>query len=308
MVNLEVSPKSVAVCIIAYNEKQNIESLLKQILLNDQLNLKVYVYTDGSTDGTANVVEFLARKNKNKLTHIKGKNRKGKQNAYNTLLKQVEKYDYTIFLDADIRLEKESLHLLINYLQSNTQYKVVGSFLYPSTVVVSRIPIIYRKVKEHIYRNGDYRYFTGRAFVAITSFLPKIPKDSHSDDFYLNLKFAPNEIGICRDSVVNYIIPHSTKGMFWYSYYIGSTMTDVRDNFKKLWKDQIKRISLWDYVVFGLTRKNFGTFWSELENRDKLIFIYSRIVTILGFVTGYITLGRKYLWEPIKETKTKIVG
>lgn len=306
MLNLEVLNKKVAVCVIAYNEINTIEKLVGEILAEERIVTNLFIYTDGSTDGTSEVVKNIEKHDSGKIVHIMSKTRRGKQTAYNCLLGYIEKYDYAIFFDADVHIEKNVIQNLVKYLDGHTELKVVASFLIPTQVGHSKIPGIYQKVKEHIYRSGEYKYFTGRAFIAHTRWLPRIPIDSQSDDFYLNLKYKSSEIGVCRESEVYYVIPHTTKGMFLYSYYIGSTMTDIRDRYKNLWKEQLKRISLLDYVVFGLTRKNFGDFWRQLDHVEKVVFIYSRLITMLGFVAGYVTRGSKRIWKPIEETKTKM--
>jgi len=55
-----VSSARLAVCIPARNEEENIEACVRAVLSSEGVDLRVVVYDDGSTDGTAEALERLA--------------------------------------------------------------------------------------------------------------------------------------------------------------------------------------------------------------------------------------------------------
>lgn len=91
--------------------------------------------------------------------------------------------------------------------------------------------------------------------------------------------------------------------MYWYSYRIGNSLRDIWKMFPVLWEKQRKRIPLLDYAVFGLTKYKFGEFWRQLQNSERMVFLYSRKVTMLGFFLGFFSERKNGMWEPILETK-----
>ena len=299
--------KRVAICVIAYNEEQNIGHLLGKLIDEDIKNKHIFVYTDGSTDETAKIVKTIEKKYSEIITHIRVEKKYGKHRAYNSLLTRIEGYRYALFLDADIDFTKGELQMLIEYLDNNKQYKVVSPRLRPEIEgwkgLNKQVSKLYGKVKTHFYNHGHYNYFTGRTLAAITRYLPIIPDRSYEYDFYLNLQFKTEEMGICPDSEVSYFMPSSFWGMFFYSYRMGNSLADVKRKFPKLWLEQIRRIPVTDYAVFGLTRFRFWRFWISLKLKEKLVFIYSRIVTASGFYIGFLSKRKGYDWVRIKETK-----
>lgn len=297
----------VAVCVIAYNEEQNIENLINKIIGEKIPKASLFVYTDGSTDKTAEIVEKLEKKHHKLITHIRGAYRNGKHRAYNSLLHRIHGYKYTIFLDGDVNPKQNSLNNLVTFLDNNPELAVVTPLLEPQIngyePLEKQVSLVYRKVKKHIAKYGHYRYFTGAGMVVRTKYLVEIPERSYTDDFYLNLQFEPEQIGVCQKSVIEYFMPSSFWGMFWYSYRIGNSLGDIKKKFPSLWEKQCIRIPVTDYAVFGLTKFKFGEFWNQLNWQQRLVFLYSRKVTMIGFFLGFISERKKALWEPIMETK-----
>lgn len=297
----------VAICVIAYNEEQNIERLLEKLISEDIKNKEIFIYTDGSTDKTADIVDKIEKKHHELITHIRSVKRYGKHQAYNSLLKRIEGYRYALFLDADVDFTEGNLHALVEYLDQNQQYKIVSPRLKPEINgwegLSRQVSKLYGKVKTHIYNGGRYRYFTGRSLAAVTKNLPIIPERSYEDDFYLNLQFKAEELGVCPSSEIRYFMPSSFWGIFWYSYRIGNSLADMRRRFPGLWQEQIKRIPITDYAIWGLTRYKFTELWNNLNIAERLVFIYSRLITMTGFYWGFWSIKRNRLWDRLEETK-----
>jgi glycosyltransferase involved in cell wall biosynthesis len=293
--------------VIAYNEEQNIAALMQKIINEDIKKAQIFVDTGGSTDKTAEMVDIFEKKYPEKVTHIRGIQRVGKHIAYNSLLNRVKGYKYVVYMDADINLHYKAIHYLVRYLINHPEYKIVGPFLnleqIPGKLIERTVVSVYQKVRKHIVTMGRYRYLQCKSFAAMTRNLPYIPENSDSDEYFLNLQFDTGEIGTCVKSVMGYVMPYSLYGLYVHSFHLGNTLADIKNNFSYLWSEQIKRIPLIDYAVFGLTRYGFNEFWRKLSFTERLVFIYTRLVTMTGFYIGFYSRRKALIWEPIKETK-----
>ena len=307
MLEFVVRKYRVAICVIAYNEEQNVAQLLQKIIDDRIIEAHIYVDSSGSTDRTSDLINKIERCYPDKITHIRDSQRVGKHIAYNRLLKKVSSYKYSIFVDADINIEEKTISSLLDYLISHPEHKIVGPMVLPEIVLGKglgiKITSIYRKVRQHIAISGRYRYLTCKVFVAETRNLPVIPESIYADEFYFNLQFKAGEIGVCLKSKIYYVMPYSFRGMYKHSFHIGNSMSDIKHNYKELWKEQLKRIPLSDYVMFGLTKNGFEDFWKQLSLVNKLVFFYTRLVTIIGFYVGYFAKPSTRLREPLTETK-----
>lgn len=106
-------PLSVSICIPAYNEQENIKSLLRQIFSQKQEGFvieKIIVASDGSTDDTVKI----ARKYQNRgVEVIDGKENRGQTYRQNEVLSKASS-DILVLLNADLVLaDKEVIYRLI---------------------------------------------------------------------------------------------------------------------------------------------------------------------------------------------------
>ncbi|HEV2227270.1 MAG TPA: glycosyltransferase [Nitrososphaerales archaeon] len=113
----------VSVIIPAYNEADGIDECLGSILKQDYPGtVEVIVVDDGSTDSTSTV----ASKYPVRLISLPAN--KGKANALNTGVKE-STGEILLFSDSDSRLERNSLRLLVEYLQRNRDVGAVAGCL-----------------------------------------------------------------------------------------------------------------------------------------------------------------------------------
>ncbi|HLQ06324.1 MAG TPA: glycosyltransferase [Nitrososphaerales archaeon] len=116
------TPK-VSVIIPAYNEADGIDECLGSILKQDYRGtVEVIVVDDGSTDSTA------AAASKYPVRMISLPANKGKANALNTGVKE-STGEVLVFSDSDSHLERNSLRLLVEYLQRNRDVGAVAGCL-----------------------------------------------------------------------------------------------------------------------------------------------------------------------------------
>lgn len=123
--------KSFTVVISALNEESNIAGLIQDILdqefsdkvLNKFFLEKIIIISDGSTDKTVEIVKNF-QKMSGKITLLINRKRIGKifslSRAFNFL-----KSDYVLLFDADVRLKKDTINLLLDPLLLK-HYDLIG--------------------------------------------------------------------------------------------------------------------------------------------------------------------------------------
>jgi cellulose synthase/poly-beta-1,6-N-acetylglucosamine synthase-like glycosyltransferase/peptidoglycan/xylan/chitin deacetylase (PgdA/CDA1 family) len=98
----------VSVIVPAYNEKEGIEAAVRSLAGGDYPAIEVVVVDDGSTDGTAALVEALRLPNVRVIRVPNG----GKANALNTGV-ALAKHNLIVTVDGDTVFEKESIRMLV---------------------------------------------------------------------------------------------------------------------------------------------------------------------------------------------------
>lgn len=97
----------VSVIVPAYNEKANIEVAIRSILAGDH-PIEVLVVDDGSTDGTADLVESLCLPRVRVIRKVNG----GKASALNTGIAHA-RYDLIVMVDGDTVFERDTVRHLV---------------------------------------------------------------------------------------------------------------------------------------------------------------------------------------------------
>jgi cellulose synthase/poly-beta-1,6-N-acetylglucosamine synthase-like glycosyltransferase/peptidoglycan/xylan/chitin deacetylase (PgdA/CDA1 family) len=112
----------VSVIVPAYNEKEGIQSAVKSLASGDYPNIEVVVVDDGSTDGTAVLVESLRLPNVRVIRVPNG----GKASALNTGI-ALAKHDLIITVDGDTIFERDSIRKLVQPFGDPTVGAVAGN-------------------------------------------------------------------------------------------------------------------------------------------------------------------------------------
>jgi cellulose synthase/poly-beta-1,6-N-acetylglucosamine synthase-like glycosyltransferase/peptidoglycan/xylan/chitin deacetylase (PgdA/CDA1 family)/peptidoglycan/LPS O-acetylase OafA/YrhL len=97
----------VSVIVPAYNEREDIEATVRSILANDH-PLEVIVVDDGSTDGTADIVEGLALPGVRVIRQANS----GKSTALNTGIRAA-RYELVIMMDGDTVFEQDTVRRIV---------------------------------------------------------------------------------------------------------------------------------------------------------------------------------------------------
>lgn len=174
--------EKVSICIPARNEEGNILFILNDLLKQTHKNIEVLVYNDQSTDNTLAIVKSF----KEKGLHLKildggilpsGWN--GKNNACNEMSK-LAKAEYILFVDADVRLEKNAIESAIRTMKKE---KLDLLSLFPLQIMYTRgeqyvVPIINKILLSHLWlflvprrnftslsaANGQFMFFKAETY------------------------------------------------------------------------------------------------------------------------------------------------
>ena len=110
-----------SVVILSFNSNRTLGRCLEQTLnalLEFGSENEVFVVDNGSTDGSVEVIELLAKKHDKVLKPILFDENTGTTFSRNAALKRATG-DYIIVLDSDAYLSNDSLKVLVNYLKEN---------------------------------------------------------------------------------------------------------------------------------------------------------------------------------------------
>ena len=119
--------KKILIFTATYNEKNNIQKVIKKIKKNLS-KAHILIVDDNSPDGTANVIKKIIKKEKNSKIKLIVRNKKnGLDTAHKLAYKYAlnNKYDYLITMDADLSHDPAEIPIFLKYL-SNYDF-VLGS-------------------------------------------------------------------------------------------------------------------------------------------------------------------------------------
>ncbi|MCA2213835.1 bifunctional polysaccharide deacetylase/glycosyltransferase family 2 protein [Jidongwangia harbinensis] len=112
----------VSIIVPAYNEKEGIEAAVRSLAGGDYPEIEVVVVDDGSTDGTAALVERMRLPNVRVIRVPNG----GKANALNTGI-ALARHDLIVTVDGDTIFERDSIRMLVQPFASPAVGAVAGN-------------------------------------------------------------------------------------------------------------------------------------------------------------------------------------
>jgi dolichol-phosphate mannosyltransferase len=144
------------IIIPTYNEKENIEKIILQVLAKHE-SIDVLIVDDGSPDGTGQIADSLSKQN-NRIFVIHRKNKSGLGTAYVAGFKYAieKKYDYVFEMDADFSHDPKYIPDFLNAIKEADL--IIGS-RYISGVNVINWPIT--RLLLSYYANVYSRIVTG---------------------------------------------------------------------------------------------------------------------------------------------------
>lgn len=185
---------TVSVGIPAYNEEQNISTIIKTILRQKEINFvleNIYIVCDGCTDNTVEIVSKLSRNNpKIKLTNRNI--RSGKVGALNKIY-EINKSDYILTVDADLAFAKDDdIDEMIKVITSDRNLNFVGPRhipVKPKSIMGMFAYVSYLSFEEAFLKinNGNNFYAVMGAYLLTKKFSKaiKYPKYAQADQVIL---------------------------------------------------------------------------------------------------------------------------
>ena len=124
-----MEPGKSVVIIPTYNEKENIEAIIRAVMALED-NFDILVIEDGSPDGTADIVKrLMAGDFKGRLHIIERTGKLGLGTAYITGFKWAieQKYDFIFEMDADFSHDPKDVPRLLKEVRDNGYDVAIGS-------------------------------------------------------------------------------------------------------------------------------------------------------------------------------------
>ncbi len=215
---------TVTVGIPAFNEENNITSLLAQVLNQEEINWKlkeIIVSSDGSTDNTINNVKKVKNE---KIVIFDNKIRKGKSHRINQIFK-LAIGEIIVLLDADVKLKnKESISSLLNEFINERSLTLVGGNPRPfkpktffESAVYSTFYVLDQSRK--FVRSGSNIYCCSSQCLAIRREFAKtisLPEKVIADDDFIYFSCIARNLTFryCDKAVVYYQLPKNVKDYF----------------------------------------------------------------------------------------------
>lgn len=218
---------SVTVAVAAYNEEKTIEKTINSLVRADypKDKVEIIVVNDGSTDGTAAIVNSLINKHSSHNIRLITKKNGGKASAINTALDNATCELFGV-VDADSRIEPNCLKLVIPHFTDNK----IGAVI--SRVRVDKPKKMLDKVQrfEYIMSSmirklmatiGTLAITPGVLSVYRTPLLKKLGGFDESEDnltedleIAMRLKYHGYKVKMEHNSIVHTVVPQSVNALW----------------------------------------------------------------------------------------------
>src|ERR1043166_5117062 len=155
----------------ARNEAQFIELTLKSVVAQKVLPLKWVIVSDGSTDGTDDIVRRYAAEHSwielVQMTERRERHFAGKVHAFNAGYERVKNLEYEVIgsMDGDISFDPEYFFFLLGKLSENAELGLVGTPFKDTSMYDYRFVSI-----EHV--SGACQLFRRECFEQIGGYIP----------------------------------------------------------------------------------------------------------------------------------------
>lgn len=185
----------VSILIAAYNEEKVIKSKIENCLELDYPSalLNIWIASDGSSDGTNEIVKVYA--NSNPQIHLLEFLRSGKSEAINNAMLQI-KDEIVIFSDANTKYDLNSIKKLIVHFADHKVGCVCGRLIYrnPGEVLSGdgesfywRCETALKKLESKI---GYIAGANGAIYAIMRSLFEPLPAKTINDDFIVSMRIV----------------------------------------------------------------------------------------------------------------------
>jgi len=272
----------ITVIVPVYNIKEYLPRCVHSITAQTYRNLEIILVDDGSTDGTGQLCEDLAKED-SRITVLHKENG-GSSSARNLGLRQA-KGDYVGFVDSDDYISENMYETLLKGIQEHSDENVAiaqigrdeideqGNLL-PNICQPPETDTFYDKeafMRELLLHKGDCSFCTK---LVRRDLFPEdaFPVGKLNEDFHLLVNLLPRVNGIL-----------SLPGQAYHVFYrIGSNSRKAeKENFSRVYADNIENADM----VLGLVRQYFP----KLEETAFRFGVYQRIDYLLHIPISQMT-------------------
>jgi dolichol-phosphate mannosyltransferase len=225
----------VSVILPTYNEKDNIEPLIRTVLKNTPRRAEVIVVDDDSPDGTWRLVERLAKKNKN-IRLLRRTKERGLTSALRDGIR-LSRGRVCVWMDCDLSMPPEKIPELLAKLKQGNDIVVGSRYLKGGGVeIISGGPDSLTAFLFSMFLNRYLRFVLGSWFTDWTSgfiavrreVLENIPLSGDYGDYFIDLVYRARKMGY-RLSEIPYLCRARRAGT-------GKTFVNPFDFLKKGWR------------------------------------------------------------------------
>jgi poly-beta-1,6-N-acetyl-D-glucosamine synthase len=156
---------SVSILVPAYQEAENIESTLRSLVELEYPHYEIIVVDDGSSDATFERADKFSGKSGSGMVSVLRKDNGGKWSALNLAFKHA-KYEFILCVDADSRLSRDALQLLVPHMRDPRNAAVCGQ-----VTVRNRVNMITKlQALEYVISNGGLK--TAQSYLGSVMVVP----------------------------------------------------------------------------------------------------------------------------------------
>jgi cellulose synthase/poly-beta-1,6-N-acetylglucosamine synthase-like glycosyltransferase len=155
----------VSIIVPAYNEAVTIASSIKSLVQQTYNNLEIIIMDDGSSDDTFKIAKKFEGEFEGKKIKVLTKKNGGKSRALNFAFER-SKGELIMNVDADSKLEKDAVEILVKYFRNPEISAVAGS------VFVSNRNTLLTKLQALEYIEGLNMVRNAQAFLHLVNIIP----------------------------------------------------------------------------------------------------------------------------------------
>jgi len=155
----------VSIIVPAYNEEVTIATSIKSLVEQTYENLEIIIMDDGSSDNTYKIAKKFEGIFKGKTIKVLTKKNGGKSRALNFAIER-SSGELVMCVDADSKLEKDAVALMVRYFKDSEISAVAGS------VFVSNRVNVWTKLQALEYIEGLNMVRNAQAFLKLVNIIP----------------------------------------------------------------------------------------------------------------------------------------
>lgn len=288
----------IVIGICAYNEENNIQSILQNLISKQHLpnSCTILVVCSGCVDRTVEIVKkFQTIDSRVKL--IAEEERKGKAHALNIIFDYAKKLDFLVLVNADALPEQGAIASLIANLESGNAGAVFAQpvpFQGPTGVCYSIVKSIWRM--HHLISLIKSPKLSGELCAIRSLCLQPIPEDIATDEPYI-------EVAVRKQGYQIHYVPNAIVRIR-----CPTNISDLLEQRRRIWIGhmQLKRATGFSVSTSSFT--NILRIIPDLTLSEVFFASLGSFLEIIAYFQAKYSSKKAipYIWKPIKSTKVSI--